>query len=654
MKQRLFLLFFLFLTQFAVAKPPALTPKDAKNKVDEILKAHVCHQSLTPELTARALQNFIEELDPAKTYLLESDIAQWLNPSPALLSTATKGINNEDFTTFEIIHSTMIAAIERRNAIEKQIEAAPLPSEAQPIEFKELTWAKSEEELIERLLQIKTLQLQTAQKIEMEPQEQFLQRIAKRRMNRETDLTGSSPTERKQLVLSYALKAVSSALDSQTIYFTPAEASQFMIQVQQRLFGIGAQLRDSLSGLSIVSLLDGGPASLSNKLKVGDKIIAVDHEPIVGMDIIEAVQLIRGPQGSNVTLTVLRETKNDGQAKEEKFDFDIVRGEVVLKETRLESYYEPYGDGVIAILHLFSFYQDSKTSSAADLAAAIETIQKDHRVKGIILDLRNNSGGLLPQAVAVTGLFISKGIVVSIKDNTGEIHHLRNLDGKKMWDGPLLVLTNRASASAAEIVAQTLQDYGRAFVIGDQETFGKGTFQTFTLEAANFGKVNPKGEYKVTRGRYYTVSGKSPQLVGVKADIVVPGVLSEMEVGEKFAKYPVETDEIPPNFYDSLTDVPLMHRYRINRIYKEEMQPILSTYQPYLEKLKKNSEMRISQNKNYQNFIKELKAKDDLAGTFDFFGQNDLQLTETLNVMKDFVLFTEQTETEPKMIQKSA
>lgn len=644
MAKRLFFLLFIFICQLTFAKPPTLTSKDTRNKVEEILKAHVCHQRLTPELTERAIQNFLEELDPGKTYFIEADIRTWLHPDTALLETTTEGIKLEAFTTFESIYEVMLQAIERRNKIEQHIQHAPLPSNVHATEFKDLSWAKSEEELADRLLRIKSLQMQTAQKIDPETQEQFIQRVAKRRMNRESELITSSTDEQKQLILSYVLKSISSALDSQTIYFTPAEASQFMIQVQQRLFGIGAQLRDDLSGFSVVRLVEGGPASLNNKLKVGDRIVAVDHEPVVGMDIVEAVQLIRGPQGSNVVLTVLRESKDGDVSKEEKLDVEIVRGEVVLKETRLESYYEPYGDGVIAVLHLFSFYQDTKSSSTSDLAAAFEEIKKNHKVKGVVLDLRNNAGGLLPQAVSVTGLFISKGVVVSVKDNTGQIQHLRNVDGKKIWDGPLVVLTNRASASAAEIVAQTLQDYGRAFVIGDPETFGKGTFQTFTLEASNFGKVNPKGEYKVTRGRYYTVSGKSPQLVGVKADIVVPGIFYEMEVGEKFSKYPVETDEIAPSFVDDLSDVPPMHRYQLNRIYKNQLQPIMTVYQPFLAKLKKNSELRIAQNKNYQNFLKDLAKKDESADSFDFFGQNDLQMTETLNIMKDFILFLEQPE----------
>lgn len=626
------------------AKPPELSARDAKIKIDEILKAHVCHQKLNEEIVERAIQNFLEELDPGKTYFLESDIISWQNPSKDLIFQTLEGYRRENFDVFEKMHETMLAAIKRRNIIEKRIETVPLAKGVQPSDFKDIKWAQTEAELAERLLKIKSLQLQTAEKIDPETKEHFFQRLTKRRTSRELELAGNSKTEKKQLILAYVLKATSSALDSQTIYFTPSEANQFMIQVQQRLFGIGAQLRDDLNGFTIVRLVEGSPASQANKLKIGDRIIAVDQEPVVGMDIVEAVELIRGPQGSNVNLTLLRESKDGGQTREEKLNIDIVRGEIVLKESRLETTYEPYGDGIIAILHLFSFYQDANSSSAADISAAIENLKKEHRVKGVILDLRNNAGGLLPQAVSVTGLFISKGIVVSVKDNTGQIQHLRNVENHKIWDGPLVILTSRTSASAAEIVAQTLQDYGRAIVIGDPETFGKGTFQTFTLESANFGKVNPKGEYKVTRGRYYTVSGKSPQLVGVKADIIVPGMFSRMEIGEKFSKFPVGTDEIPPNFQDNLSDVPVIHRNHLRKIYNDNMQTIVATYQPYLEILKKNSQERIAQNKNYQNLLKEIEKKDGFIESADFFGQNDLQLIETSNIMKDLIYFMQKTE----------
>ena len=491
------------------AKPPTLTPRDTRVKIQEILKAHVCHQELSAEIVTRALHNYIEEIDPTKTYLLEADTQRWLNASPALVAQVLGGYHREDFSAFEQIHTSLARAIQRRATLEARLQQMALPETVSALEFKTLTFAKNEQELLDKLNRIRALQFKTAQKIHPENQEQFFQRIAKRRASREQELLGATEAERKQIVLSYVLKSVSSALDSQTLYFTPTEANQFMIQVQQKLFGIGAQLRDDLNGFAITRLVEGGPASMSNQLRVGDKIIAVNKEPIVGMDIVEAVSLIRGPQGSSVDLTILRETKEADNTKEETLKVSLIRSEVVLKESRFETCYEPYGDGVIATLQLFSFYQDQTSSSASDLRDALLRLQKEHLVKGVVLDLRANAGGVLPQAVAVAGLFLSKGVVVSIKDNTGQIQHLRNIEDRKVWDGPLIILTSRASASAAEIVAQTLQEYGRALVVGDPETFGKGTFQTFTLESAHFGKVNPKGEYKVTRGRYYTVSGKS-------------------------------------------------------------------------------------------------------------------------------------------------
>lgn len=620
------------------AKPPDLSPRDTKNKIMEILKAHVNYHELSTELVSRCFKNYLDEVDPGKTYLLKNEVVKWILPSKDLLEETLENIKKENFSNFESLHEAIAPAILRRTEIEKKISKTLLPKNIQPSSFKDLDWAEDQDRLEHRILSIRSLQMDAAEKLDAEIKEQFLQRLEKRRQKRESELFPESTKAKQQLILSLVLKSMSCSLDSQTAYFTPAEANQFMIQVQQRLFGIGAQLRDDLNGFTIVRLLEGGPAKEENKIHVNDRIIAVNHEPVVGMDIIEAVELIRGPKGSKVILSILREHGEGVEKKEEKLEIEITRGEVVLTETRMEKNYEPFGDGIIGVIHLYSFYQDSHTSSASDILAAIQELKQDLHLKGIILDLRDNAGGLLPQAVAVTGLFIKKGIVVSIKDNTGQVQHLRNIDGKTAWDGPLLVLTNKTSASAAEIVAQTLQDYGRAIVVGDHTTYGKGTFQTFTLESANYGRINPKGEFKVTRGRYYTVSGKSPQLVGVKPDIVVPGLYSELEIGEKYSKYPLENEGITPNFEDDLADVPPMHRNQITRLYKFNLQTILYTYSPYIEMLRKNSSRRIEQNKNYQNFIKALSQKDGLAETAESYGLSDLQLIEASNIMKDLIL----------------
>lgn len=441
--------------------------------------------------------------------------------------------------------------------------------------------------------------------------------------------------EVEKIVLSQILKAFAASLDAHTTYFTPQEANQFMIQVQQRLFGIGAQLRDDLDGLTVTRILENSPASRSNLLKINDKIIAVNREPVIGMDISEAVELIRGEKNTPVRLTVLREGK---EAKTlDTIEIELVRNEIILEDSRLETTLEPFGEGVIVTLHLFSFYQDQTHSAALDIQTALQQIQETHTIVGVLLDLRGNSGGLLSQAVAVTGLFIQTGVVASIKDQGGKLQHLRVLESNPAWEGPLFVLVNRASASAAEIVAQTLQDYGRALILGDDHTFGKGSFQTFTLDAVHHPKVNPQGEYKVTRGIYYTVSGKSPQLIGVQSDMKIPGLLSELEIGEKYAKYPLDNDQIEPHFKDDLSDLSLFHRLQLGAAYKNHLQPKQDLYSPYLETLKKNADMRMNASKPYQNCLQEIRNNCYDSPFVEFFQQSDLQLHVASQAMKDLL-----------------
>jgi carboxyl-terminal processing protease len=636
--RKLIIPFFLFFALCLSAKQPELTFDETLKKTQEIMKQHVKYKELTPQIVERILQNFLEELDPGKVYFIESDIQHYWYPADALVQRTLKQMQHANYKTFTEMYTLMLKAIERRRTIDPAVAAADKPKGVKPEEFKDIKWAVSKQELTERLIRIKGLQMEAASKFEDENMEQFQKRIDKRQIKRENELKGMSEKDRQIQLQIYLLKAICSALDSHTDYFTPMEADQFMIQVQQRLFGIGAQLKDNLNGFAITRILEGGPAEKSKKLKINDRIVAVNKEPVVGLNIEEAVELIRGKKGSPVNLTILRDTEDK---KTIKFDIEIIRGEVVLEESRLDTTFEPYGDGIIPCIKLFSFYQDPNTSSAKDIKNAFAHLKKEHKIKGVVLDLRSNAGGLLPQAVAVAGLFLQKGIVVSIQDSTGNVQHLRNTDSDMMWDGPLIVLINKASASASEIVAQSLQDYGRALLVGDETTFGKGTFQTFTLDATSVDRINPQGEYKVTRGMYYTVSGKSPQLVGAKADIVVPGILSELEIGEKFSKYPLENAHIDPHFKDDLSDIPFIHRQKVALLYQHHMQPILTEYTQYVDQLKKNSQKRIEKNKNYQNFLTEIHKKNYDSETVEIFGQNDLQLTEAYNILKDLVFLEE-------------
>lgn len=629
-----FCLFFAVLT----AKTPDLTPRDVHDKISEIMKLHASQKTLNPLIVKRTLNNFIEELDPTKTYFIESDIKEWLEPTDDLLKKVQKQIEESDFSEFDQIHSAMVKAVERRKKLDTEINYNELPKDVKAKEFKDIKWATSIDELKNRLLRVRALQVQSAAKFNEEAKEKSLQRIQKRQQKFEDEILVSDPIQKERFILSDIMKAFTSSLDTHTTYFTPEEAQQFMINVQQRLFGIGAQLRDDLTGFTLTKIIEGGPAANSKELKLNDRVIAVNGEPVVGMDIIEAVDLIRGEEYTPVTLTIIRDTEEDGKKTEEKKDVTLLRGEVVLKESRFETSYEPYGDGVIAYVKLFSFYQDPDSSSSDDIEKAITKLKNEHKILGLIFDLRYNTGGLLSQAVGVAGQFITKGVVVSIKDENGEVQHLRDLDGKTVYNGPLIVLINRSSASASEIVAQTLQDYGRALIVGDDHSFGKGSFQTFTLNTTKNGPVNPKGEYKVTRGRYYTVSGKTPQLNGVQSDVVVPGPLSETEIGEKYAKYPLESDTIKENFDDDLSDIPFYQRDKIKALYKFDLQKKVDLYGPYIDTLRKNSAYRLEHDKNYQSFLKELKKSEvDEESASEEFGQNDLQLIETQNIMRDLL-----------------
>lgn len=639
MFRALFCLLAIVLTPFsAQAKLPHITPTQTTSKINEIMKAHAVYHQLSPMLVKRALLNYLDELDPTKTFFIESDINAWLEPSDALIKKVLEEYRQNRFDTFSEINQTMVKAIHRRRKLEKEINLKTLPAKVNPEEFKNMKWVSSEEELLRRITRLKALQIETASKLNEELKEKSLQRMAKRQTLTEEEFLNPDPVYQQHLLLTDVLKAFAAALDAHTAYFTPDEATQFMINVQQRLFGIGAQLRDDVNGFTVVKIVEGSPAGRNKQLKIKDRIIAVNGEPVVGMDIADVVEMIRGEENTPVTLTVIREA-GEGEAQiEEKLDITIPRGEVVLKETRFETSHEAFGDGAIAYLRLYSFYQDPESSSTDDITKALEQLRKEHAIKGVILDLRFNSGGLLSQAVGIAGLFITKGTIASIKDETGAIQHLRDLDGKMAWDGPLIILTNRASASASEIVAQSLQDYGRALIVGDDHTYGKGTFQTFTLNTTKENIVNPQGEYKVTRGLYYTVSGKTPQMAGVIADIVVPGPLSEMEIGEKFAKYPLENDRIKPNFDDDLADVPYLQREKVRMLYKFNLQPQVHLYDKYLPTLKANSEDRIKSNKTYQTLLTEIKKKEPIdEETLTELGQVDLQLTETYNIMKDLL-----------------
>jgi carboxyl-terminal processing protease len=324
-----------------------------------------------------------------------------------------------------------------------------------------------------------------------------------------------------------------------------------------RLEGIGARLQMDGDFTKVIMIIPGGPAWKQKELEVDDKIFKVQQEneaepvDVTGWLVDEVVGLIRGPKGTKVTLTV---KKTDGSVRE----ITIVRDEVILDEGFAKSaIIELEGEvGNVGYITLPKFYADFENpdgrSCYEDVATEVDKLMKSN-VKGIILDLRNNSGGSLNDVVQMSGLFIEDGPIVQVKGRDKAPVILRDKDERVVYTGPLIVMVNTQSASASEILAAALQDYGRAVIVGSQSTFGKGTVQRFfDLDKAvtGYDHLKPLGDIKLTLQKFYRINGGSTQLKGVIPDINLPDNQQYIAAGERELNYPMEWTEISPVEYE--------------------------------------------------------------------------------------------------------
>jgi carboxyl-terminal processing protease len=640
---KLFFCLILLSSTITEAKLPNIQSKDVQDISNTILKQHAVYKELTPELMKRSLSQFISILDPKKTYYLEEEVAPYLEASDELSEQVLKDFLKEDYSSFERLFDKVILNIKRHQRLEEELSV--LPPTKIDINYNELLdlgFAKNEEDLRERLAIYNTLFLNILENLDKEDKELALGEKRKRELNKEADFLQQDPKLLKQLMYSTILKSIASSLDDNTQYFTPGEASRFLSDVQKRLFGIGIRFRDRLNGFSVEEVIPGGPASVQGLLEIGDRIVAVNSIPVVGFSSTEVAEIITGEENTDVNITIIRVQKTSkGEKVEEKINMTMTRKEIVVEESRLESKSIPFANGNIAYVHLKSFYQDRNTSSAKDVQDAILKIKEDRPINGVILDLRNNTGGVLQVATQLAGLFLKKGVVAAIKNHDNNIQYLVNFNPEALWDGPLIVLTNPISISASEVVAQALQDYGRAIIVGDEYTFGKGSYQLPSMGRLGEGKINEKGELKVTEGLYYTVSGKSPQQIGVKADIIVPGAYSNIEIGERFSKYPLKNESINPLFDHDFSDYPPLYRMKIMYALRGKSQKIIDSYTKYLPILKENSKLRLENNKIYQKFLskvnREEKDTDDENEEKINFIFYDFQLDEAVNILKDLI-----------------
>lgn len=384
------------------------------------------------------------------------------------------------------------------------------------------------------------------------PQEQILRRYQR--------LLKSLEEENREDQTSTFLSALAQSYDPHSEYMSQRALDNFNIQMGLSLVGIGAELRSEDGYAKIQRLIPGGPAERAGELRVNDRIVAVaqgdgEFEDVVDMKLDRVVERIRGKKGTTVRLQVLRATSADPS----KFEVvSIVRDEVKLKdeEARAQIIDVPAEDGTptrIGVITLPSFYANMdrqrgpQKSTTQDVTALLKRL-KSEGIEGLIIDLRRDSGGSLDEAVRLTGLFIPPGPVVQSKDTNGNINVMNDRSSGVLWDGPLIVLMNRLSASASEIFAGALQDYGRAIIIGDEKSFGKGTVQTLIdvdRHMPLFAKARNSGALKLTIQKFYRVKGGSTQLRGVESDIVLPSLTDQPDVGEGALRNPLDYDEVP-------------------------------------------------------------------------------------------------------------
>jgi carboxyl-terminal processing protease len=499
---------------------------------------HYVHRGMTDEIRGNTVDQFIKSIDPSKTVLLQSQVDR----AKKSLSGIFKTMDDGNCAPLESINTELVKGAEENEKFAKEFlgekyaldESAELVTDPEKRKFPKNLEEKKE--LLKKMIHFQIsnemlakTKLPEAKKNVIHRYELDLKRVReKTMMNRQVEFAES-----------FAL-----ALDPHSSYLSADSLEEFRIQMQLSLEGIGASL-SSQTGFTIVEeVIPGGAADRLKILQPKDKIIAVAQdgkkpESVVDMDLSDVVKRIRGKKGTKVTLTVIRQ----GEASK-TFDVTIVRDKIDIKESAAKLTYEEKKIGEktfkIGVIDLPSFYGGGKEgrSSFNDMNRLVKQAAAS-KVDGLILDLSRNGGGLLDDAVRIAGLFIHKGPIVATKGADQRVDILSDRDSAVVFNGPLMVLTSRLSASASEILAGALKDYKRALVVGGDHTYGKGTVQVVSDLPTGLGAM------KVSTGMFFLPGGASTQHQGVDSDIELPSVFSSDDIGEKTMDYSLPPQKLP-------------------------------------------------------------------------------------------------------------
>ena len=554
---------------------------------------HYSQQLLDTEISKKFFDGYLETLDPRRENFLQSDIAEFTHYRTNL-DTFTIGTNSTANLTpaYEIYRRYLERIQQHADCVNELLKEdrfkfntdehilldrrhAPHPKdlgEAKQLWSQRLRYEYLQEKLSREISPTNNNVILTLPKSATAEITGTLARHYRWNLRLATNLDSTG-------VLQAYLNALAHAYDPHSDYFSTEHAQDFSIGMSLSLFGIGAQLREDDGYCKIDQLVHGGPAEKCKQIKESDYIVAVaqGNQPpvnVVDMELGKVVQLIRGPKGTEVRLTI-----SPVEDRAVRRVVTLIRDEIKLEdqEARAQLIELPDGHGGttrLGVIDLPSFYatinlpgsteHSTAKSTTADVTRLIKKL-KSEKAAGIILDLRGNPGGSLEEAIKFTGLFIKDGPVVLRRSSfDGPVNVDGDTDSSVLYDGPLVVLVNRLSASAAEIAAAALQDYDRALIVGDISTFGKGTVQSlnllrlFFVGPATVSATNDPGTVKITSGKFYRVSGASTQLKGVMPDLMLPDVLNySTQFGESSLENPLPWDTIPSVNYSKLNLVQL-------------------------------------------------------------------------------------------------
>jgi carboxyl-terminal processing protease len=563
---------------------PVNAPEDIQNRESLLMEVvlnnlhyyHYTKVDINDAFSERVFDTYIDRLDNTKQFFIREDIDHFSTYRLMIDDYAKEN----SFTFFDTIHEIRTKRINQIRGFYKEILNEPFDFKAEESfesNADKMVYVATVDELKDRfrkqlkyrvMISLKTRLDQQAsslqndqEKLETKSMEE-LEVEAREAVMKEMDrfFVAIDQQDRDDKIDEY-MGVFVNAVEPHTGFFPPLEKENFDIRISGKLEGIGAQLNSKDGYIKVVRIVPGSASWKQGDLEVNDLIIKVaqgsnEAVDIINMKMDDILPMIRGEKGTEVRLTV---KKPDGTITL----ITIIRDEVVLEESYAKSAIlsQAGNKSKVGLIHLPSFYADFQDPRGRRCARDIKNeVQKliDEKVSGIIIDLRYNGGGSLNDVVDMTGLFIETGPVVQVKSREGAPSSLEDRDPSVLYDGPLVILVNSFSASASEILAAALQDYGRAIIVGDApSTFGKGTVQRFfQLDASVPSKYKYFGELgsiKITIQKFFRVNGGSIQLKGVIPDVVLPGVYSYLETGEKEEDFPLEWTEIEPVLYNAQT-----------------------------------------------------------------------------------------------------